>query len=133
VASDVSAELRHKVARRAGFRCEYCGIHEDDAGFSHQIDHVVSRKHGGRSTLENLAYSCLLCNRFKGSDVAAIDSESREAVKLFNPRKEQWGDHFSFDYDFSVLKALTATGRATIRLLHLNAPERIEERKAIVR
>jgi len=48
-------------------------ISEDDAGFSHQVDHIVSRKHGGLSTQENLAYACVECNRHKGSDVASID------------------------------------------------------------
>ena len=83
MASDVSAELRAEVARRAGYRCEYCGIHEDDAGFGHQVDHIVSRKHGGTSSLENLAYSCVLCNRYKGPDVASIDPQSGEVVRLF--------------------------------------------------
>jgi hypothetical protein len=38
------------VAWRAAHRCEYCLIHEDAAGFPHQADHIVSRKHGGSST-----------------------------------------------------------------------------------
>jgi hypothetical protein len=46
VASDITEQVRAKVGRRAGNRCEYCLIHENDAGFPHQVDHVVSRKHG---------------------------------------------------------------------------------------
>lgn len=63
--SDINEDLRAKVARRAGLRCEYCLIHEGEAGFPHQVDHIVSRKHGGSSTFENLAYACLICNRYK--------------------------------------------------------------------
>jgi 5-methylcytosine-specific restriction endonuclease McrA len=44
VASDIPDELRSAVAQRADGRCEYCLIHEQDAGFLHQIDHIVSRK-----------------------------------------------------------------------------------------
>ncbi|MGA2136486.1 MAG: HNH endonuclease signature motif containing protein [Bryobacteraceae bacterium] len=44
-------------------RCEYCLIHEDDAAFSHEVDHVIGRQHGGRTVADNLAYSCMVCNR----------------------------------------------------------------------
>ena len=54
--SDIGEQRRAAVARRAEYRCEYCLIHEDDVGFRHQIDHVVSRKHGGSSDFDNLAY-----------------------------------------------------------------------------
>ena len=117
------------MASRAGYRCEYCGIHENDAGFAHQVDHILSRKHGGTSTLDNLAYACILCNRHKGTDVAAIDPQSGKAIRLFNPRRDRWTDHFRFDDKTAV--ALTASGRATVRLLRLNAQERIAERRAL--
>jgi len=129
VASDISAELRAQVARRAGHRCEYCGIREDDAGFAHQVDHVLSRKHGGMSALDNLAYACILCNRHKGSDVAAIDPLSGEVVRLFHPRRDRWSDHFRFKDN--AVEALSAPGRATVRLLRLNTTERIAERRTM--
>jgi hypothetical protein len=129
VANDISAELRSQVASRAGYRCEYCGIHENDAGFAHQVDHIMSRKHGGTSTLDNLAYACILCNRHKGTDVATIDPQSGKAVRLFNPRRDRWTDHFRFDD--KTVAALTASGRATVRLLRLNVQERIAERRAL--
>jgi hypothetical protein len=55
VAGDISQELRADVAGRAGHRCEYCLIHQNDASFPHQVDPIVSRKHGGLSSPENLA------------------------------------------------------------------------------
>lgn len=67
MASDVSEQLRAEVTRRADGRCEYCLIHENDAGFPHQVDHIVSRKHGGNSERDNLALAYVLCNRYKGS------------------------------------------------------------------
>jgi 5-methylcytosine-specific restriction endonuclease McrA len=131
VASDISEQVRANVARRAGHRCEYCLIHEDDAGFPHQIDHVVSRKHGGASTFDNLAYACIVCNRYKGSDVASINPKTGEAVPLFHPRHDRWTDHFRLDADF--IEPLTDTGSATVRLLRLNAPARLAERRLLVR
>lgn len=129
--SDVPAKLRAEVAQRAGRRCEYCRIHEDDAGFAHQVDHIVSRKHGGSWALDNLAYECVLCNRHKGSDVASIDPRSGEPVRLFNPRQDAWSDHFRFESESVV--ALSGLGRATVRLLRRNAQERVAERRAIGR
>ena len=124
--SDVSEELRAEVARRAGQRCEYCLIHEDDAGFSHQVDHIVSRKHGGSSAADNLAYACVICNRHKRSDVASIDPRTGGIVRLFNPRSDHWADHFQLEG--AVIEPVSGIGSATASLLRLNAPERICER-----
>ena len=124
--SDVPDELRSAVNQRAGRRCEYCLIHEQDAGFPHQIDHIVSRKHGGRSTLENLALACVLCNRYKGTDIASIDSHTGKLVRLFNPRQDRWAEHFRLDG--ATVETLSAIGGVTASLLRLNATERIAER-----
>jgi len=93
VASDISDELRARVAERASRRCEYCLIHEEDTGFPHQVDHVLSRKHGGSSSFDNLAYACMICNRYKGSDVASIEPRTGEAIRIFDPRRDRWTDH----------------------------------------
>jgi len=95
VASDVGVRLREQVAARAKFCGEYCLIHENDVAFPHQVDHIISRKHDGKSVLGNLAYACMLCNRHKGSDVAAIDPATEEVVRLYHPRIDPWADHFS--------------------------------------
>ena len=47
MARDVTDAKRRVVAERARYRCEYCWIQENSASFAHQIDHVISRKHGG--------------------------------------------------------------------------------------
>lgn len=44
----MDARLRTKVRERAGGRCEYCRIHEDDDPFfTFPIDHVIAQQHGG--------------------------------------------------------------------------------------
>src|ERR1019366_9221383 len=104
----------------------YWLIHEDDGGFSHQVDHIVSRKHGGTSASDNLAYACILCNRHKGSDVAAINPNTGEAVRLSHPRYDRWTVHFRLEGEF--IEPLTDAGSTTERLLRLNAAERLAER-----
>jgi HNH endonuclease len=128
-ATRISTSLRRLVAARARRRCEYCRIHESDTVFGCQVDHVVSEKHGGATEAENLAYACVFCNRHKGSDIAALD-ETGKLVALFNPRRDAWAGHFAFDG--ARLAGLTPAGRATIRLLRMNAPERVIEREILL-
>ncbi len=97
MASDISPPLRRQVADRANHSCEYCRIHEDDAGYEHQVDHVISRMHNGKSVAQNLAYACVICNRRKGSDIASIDPATGEMVRLFNPRQDSWFEHFELE------------------------------------
>jgi 5-methylcytosine-specific restriction endonuclease McrA len=124
--SHIGAELRRLVSSRASRRCEYCLIHEDDTYLGCQVDHVISEKHRGETAAENLAFACVFCNRYKGSDIATLDDE-RKLVPLFNPRAQKWNDHFAFATLQIVGK--TALGTATARLLRFNDPERIEERE----
>lgn len=126
-----SADLRRQVVARAGQRCEYCRIHQDDAAASHQVDHIIAEKHGGPTMLENLALSCILCNRRKGSDISSLDPQTGRMVRLFHPRTQRWQDHFQFDGPRMI--GLTPEGRATVALLDLNAPERITERDELLR
>jgi hypothetical protein len=125
VGHDITPALRSQVARRARHRCEYCLIHENDTAFRPQVDHIVSRKHGGDSAIQNLAYACALCNRKKGSDVASINS-SGNIERLYHPRQDRWSDHFQIDG--SSIHAISEVGAATSKLLQFNAPERLAER-----
>lgn len=65
-------------------------------------------------------------DHFKGSDVASIDPQSGEPVRLFHPRRDRWVEHFYLETVFIVPR--TEIGSATVRLLRLNAAERIAER-----
>jgi hypothetical protein len=126
-----TAEVRRQVIQRAGNRCEYCHIHQDDSASRHQVDHVIAEKHGGKTTLENLALSCLPCNRRKSSDIGALDPESGLFVRLFDPRHQIWSGHFHF-VSTSIM-GLTPEARATVEFLQLNSPERLQERAELVR
>ena len=118
---------RRLVRQRAGNRCEYCELSEAQSPVAKlQIEHVVPRKHGGTDELGNLALACIDCNLHKGANLTGIDPETRQVVELFNPRSQQWADHFAWDGIF--LADLTATGRTTVRVLEINADDRIQSR-----
>jgi 5-methylcytosine-specific restriction endonuclease McrA len=57
--SDVSSRLRAEVVRRAGNRCEYCGLSQLGQEAVFHVDHVVPRSAGGPSTADNLALACV--------------------------------------------------------------------------
>ena len=129
--SDIEPALRELVRSRAAGVCEYCRISERFTLAEHEIDHVIAVKHGGQTGLENLALCCVVCNRFKGSDIASIDPETGQLTPLFHPRLDSWDDHYEFRN--GEILGLTATGRATVRLLRMNRPTRVKERQFLPR
>ena len=126
----VSSALRRQVYERAGRCCEYCLMPESAVFAPHELDHIIAQKHGGPTRADNLALSCTLCNKHKGSDLASIDPQTGDLVPLFHPRKDRWADHFRLDE--AHLASLTAKGRVTIKLLQLNHPDRITERALLI-
>jgi hypothetical protein len=121
--------VRKLVESRACRKCEYCLLHRTDAGLPHQIDHVISRKHGGSSEPDNLAFACYLCNLYKGSDIASIHPRTRELVRLFHPRQDRWEEHFRIAGP--VIEPLTDIGAVTAHLLRFNIPARVIERRVL--
>jgi HNH endonuclease len=127
--SDISAALRREVVLRAEGRCEYCRLHQNFSIYTHEVDHVIARKHGGKTVLENLALSCLPCNRHKGSDLTSIDPQTGEITRLFNPRLDVWTEHFSLE-DGRII-SLTPIARTTVFLLQFNTPTAILSRQLL--
>jgi len=125
----VSPALRKAVRERAKGCCEYCLLPEGQAFFPHEPDHIIATKHGGQSSIHNLAFACFDCNRFKGSDIASIDPDRRELTALFNPRTQEWNEHFIING--GLIEPRTAIGRVTESVLKLNLPSRVEVREML--
>ena len=120
--------IRELVWRRAGDACEYCRIPQSATPLiPFHVEHIIARQHGGTDDPSGLAIACDRCNAFKGPNLSSIDSESGNIVLLFNPRRDSWDEHFAFRG--GTIVGLTPTGRATVRLLQMNAPRRVELRK----
>jgi hypothetical protein len=127
----IDVGLRRLVIARARNRCEYCLLSQEESSFTFHIEHILAEKHGGETQAENLCFSCPKCNLFKGSDIGSIDPETGILTPLFNPRKDEWLDHFHLDSHY--IRPLTPEGRVTIFLLRLNDAERVEERAVLIR
>jgi hypothetical protein len=121
---------RTLVWARAGGRCEYCGIHQDHAELTHHIEHIIARKHGGSDDPSNLCVACERCNLFKGSDLSGIDPQTGRLEPLFHPRAQAWAEHFELHGPLVV--GLTPTGRTTVRVLSMNAGQRLQLRAALI-
>jgi hypothetical protein len=126
----VAAELRRLVQDRADFLCEYCLIADEDTFLGCQVDHIISEKHVGPTTAENLAHACLCCNVAKGSDIASMDWSTTQIVRLFHPRNDPWAAHFRLDG--CRIEGITPIGVVTANLLGFNTEDRLEERAALL-
>jgi hypothetical protein len=126
----ISKALRQLVRERSAGCCEYCLLPESSVLISHEVDHVIAEKHGGVTEENNLALSCTLCNKHKGSDIASIAPETGEIMALFNPRRDRWSEHFQAEN--GKFLPLTSIGAVTIRLLQLNRVNRLEERRLLI-
>ena len=118
--SEIPRGLSELVVRRAGNRCEYCGLSQLGQEATFHIDHVVPRAAGGPTSEDNLALACVSCSLRKWAKRTVADPETDAEVTLFNPRTDRWADHFRWDDERVV--GITPTGRTTVAALAMNRP-----------
>jgi hypothetical protein len=122
------ADISRQVRKRAGGRCEYCRMHESLQGATFHLEHICPRAAGGGFVLDNLALACPSCNLHKSDRLRLTDAETGIEVSLFDPRRDQWTEHFHF-IEFHVA-GLSPVGRAAIAAFDLNSERRIRIRQA---
>ncbi|MEA5511951.1 HNH endonuclease [Crocosphaera sp. UHCC 0190] len=116
----LSEALRKKIETTDKRRCCYCLTSEANSGIPMTIDHILPRSTGGDNSFENVCLACRTCNEYKGKNTTAIDPLTGEKIPLFNPRQQQWKDHFSWSADGTKVEGLTAIGRGTVVTLRMN-------------
>jgi 5-methylcytosine-specific restriction endonuclease McrA len=126
----MAANPAQHVRQLAAGRCEYCRLPQKATSVPFEIDHVIARKHGGRTILSNLAQACWYCNSFKGPNISGLDPQTRKLTKLFHPRRHRWEYHFR--YEGARLIARTAIGRTTIRVLQINCDDALILRNSLI-
>ncbi len=125
----MNASTKTLVRQRAGQRCEYCQLHQDDSPVATlHIEHIIPKKHGGSDEVGNLALACIDCNLYKGPNLTGIDPESGEIIVLFHPRRQRWSDHF--EWRGIYIDGRTAIGRTTVRVLNMNSDDRLALRSS---
>lgn len=59
----VPGSIRYEVLKRAGFRCELCGISADEKAL--EVDHITPKNSGGEDSVNNYQALCYSCNATK--------------------------------------------------------------------
>ena len=122
--------LQKQIREKARLHCEYCLAYEPFSFSKFQFDHIISLKHGGATNSDNLCLSCIFCNQNKGSDIGTILLPSEKFIRFFNPRKDNWNEHFEITETF--IHSRSAIGEATIKILDFNHIYRLLERMALL-
>lgn len=129
----ISDTLRRRVREAARDRCGYCLSPQRFVMGALEVEHLVPRAKGGSDEEDNLWLSCSLCNRYKGARISATDPLTDNLAPLFNPRRDNWVEHFRWSAEGVRIEALTPTGRATVEALKLNNELAVEVRRNWVR
>jgi hypothetical protein len=122
-------EIRRLVWDRAGGRCEYCRLHQDDYEFqTFHVEHIVAQQHRGTDDPDNLCLACSECNWAKGPNLAGL--LDGKLYPLFHPRRQNWARHFRWDGTTIIGK--TRSGMVTVQVLNLNSDSRIMLRENLL-
>ena len=91
----IPVRLLRQVRHRAGDVCEYCRLPQASQEATFHVDHVSPRSQGGPTELANLALACVTCSLHKAARTTATDPKTGKPASVFNPRTENWSDHFA--------------------------------------
>ncbi|MCB8942140.1 MAG: HNH endonuclease [Ardenticatenaceae bacterium] len=121
--------IRQQIAEEAKHRCGYCLTIQEYTAMPMHIEHIIPIDAGGETIADNLWLACPLCNGHKATKIEGIDSLTGQIVPLFNPRHQQWIEHFRWSADGSEIIGQTAIGRATVIALQLNNDHFVRARR----
>lgn len=130
--TNLSKTIRRLVQNRAKGYCEYCFCHKDFTTTPFCIEHILPKALGGTDDDSNLAYACGGCNGHKYTKAKAIDPKTDLSADIFNPRQQQWQEHFTWNNDFTFIIGVSDIGRATIDALKLNRLPVVNVRKGMI-
>jgi len=116
----ISELTKQLVRKRASYLCEYCHSPEKISTSRFTIDHIQPRSLNGSDEDNNLALACSRCNQRRYNFIVGRDLETLAILPLFNPRQQQWADHFMWSADAIEIMGITPIGRATCDRLDMN-------------
>lgn len=111
--ADIPRSLRRRVAADAGYRCGYCLTSQRISGAQMHIEHIVPLSARGTSDEAKLWLAGAWCNSYKGARTQALDPQTGALALLFNPRTQNWVEHFRWSDDGIEIIGLTPIGRST--------------------
>lgn len=125
----MNERTKARVRKRAGHRCEYCHLTQDESPLAAlHIEHITPKAHGGTDDFENLALACIDCNLHKGPNLTGFDPLTSRITPLFHPRRDSWVEHFK--WHGIHIEGKTAVGRTTVYVLKMNSEEQLSLRSS---
>ncbi len=118
--ASISKSIAKRVREAAHHRCGYCLSPQHLVMARLEIEHIIPLAKGGHDNETNLWIACPMCNRHKSDKINSTDPETGQIVPLFNPRFQNWFEHFRWSEDGLHIVGLTPIGRATVIALHLS-------------
>lgn len=99
---------RDNVFLRDNFKCQYCG--EKFSIKKLTIDHVLPRKHGGKTNWKNVTTACMKCNSVKGHDETIVPKNAPHKPSYYEMvskrrnhpimvRDKAWADYLDWPED----------------------------------
>lgn len=127
----IAIAVRQFVRERVHKQCEYCHRPDVYSVVSFHVDHIIpTKQHEGSSEEENLAWLCVHCNISKSVNIAGYDPVTQQLTPLFNPRTQQWDEHFQMNT--ATIEGKTPVGRVTVKILDMNAQEMVQARQSLI-
>lgn len=125
VRTHLPVEVERRIRADAKNRCGYCLSPQVLVMARLEIEHIIPRSHFAENdptadAETNLWLACPICNGHKSDKIMAADPETGDTVALFNPRLQNWWDHFRWSDNGLRIIGLTAIGRATVVALYLS-------------
>jgi hypothetical protein len=116
----LSDKTKEKIRKSANNRCGYCLAPQDLVITDLHFDHINPFSKGGAETEDNFWLLCPKCNYAKSDKTDGFDNETKSRALLFNPRTQNWHEHFEWSADGLYIVGKTAIGRVTVIEANLN-------------
>lgn len=129
----VGDPMRGDILNRANGKCEYCHYPEHFSPSAFEVEHIIPKSANGLTRIENLALACSHCNAYKVTHQTGIDPYTETNVRLFNPRLDNWIDHFVLNRESGEIQGRTPIGRATVETLKMNAEHPLKARQNLIK
>ncbi|WP_035991647.1 HNH endonuclease [Leptolyngbya sp. KIOST-1] len=121
------AHFQPQIRKSHRDRCCYCKTSEALSGIRMAFDHIHPRSKGGETCFENVCLACRSCNEFKANSTTGQDLLTQQIEPLFNPRLQDWHQHFAWSDDGTRVEGVTA--RAPVLALQMNNAAILAARK----
>lgn len=84
----IPVRMNRRIRAAAQNRCGYCLSPHHLVMARLEVEHIIPLALGGTDDESNLWLACPICNGHKSDKIAAVDPDSGEVQRLFNPRTD---------------------------------------------